>query len=97
MPEVKVIFSDAEYPDSLGELAQSLKDYPAVFVIADRAVRQFVTEPLAECCAALGVALRGVFDMRTGERFKTMKTVERIQRWLIGAGAGRDALIVAVR
>lgn len=78
------------------DIAKRLKGYPAVFVVADRNIRKMVAEPLVESCAEAGVALRGVLYIRTSERRKTFGTVQEIVRWLIGAGAERDALVLAV-
>lgn len=91
MAQVNIIFSDR-----LEDVAAPLKNYPAVFVVTDRNVKSAVTDPLVEHCAEAGVALRGVFAIKTAERFKTLGTVGRIQRWLIEAGADRDALVLAV-
>lgn len=78
------------------DIAERLKGYPAVFVVADRNIRNMVAEPLIEACAEVGVALRGVLYIRTSERRKTFRTVQNIVRWLIEAGAERDALVLAV-
>lgn len=91
MEKVNVIYSE-----SYSDLVQRLKDFPAVFVIADRKVRKFVTEPLVDSCAEQGVAIRGVLNISTSERRKNLKAVYRIHRWLLGAGAFRDALLLAV-
>lgn len=91
MSQVNVIFSDT--PD---DVVTPLKKYPAVFVVADSRVKSIVTDSLVEHCAESGVAVRGLLDIRTAERFKTLDTVGRIQRWLIDSGADRDALVLAV-
>lgn len=91
MAKINLIFSK-----DLGELSSALKDCPAVFVVADRNVHSFVTEPLVEHCRKAGVALRGVLEIRTSESMKNLKSVEKIQRWLIDRGADRNALVLAV-
>ena len=85
-----------EFSDSTDALVRLLKPYPAVFVITDRKVCRFVTEPVVEACAEAGVAIRGVLQMRISERRKTFRTVCRMLRWLVDAGADRDALVLAV-
>ena len=84
------------YSDNFAPLADELQRYPAVFFVADRKVNKYVTEPLIDFCAEKGVAVRGVLNLKMSERLKTFATVVRIQRWLIGAGADRDALVVAI-
>lgn len=91
MSLVNVIFSE-----SPAALAEALKPYPAVFVVADRKIGRYITEPLVEHLAESGVALRGVLELKMSERRKTFRTVEKITKWLIGAGADRDALVLAV-
>lgn len=91
MSQVNVIFSDI--PDDVVTL---LKKYPAVFVVADRRVKDIVTDTLVEHCAESGVAVRGLLNIVAAERLKTFETVGRIQRWLIDSGADRDALVLAV-
>lgn len=85
-----------EFSNDIIRLAELLKGYPAVFVVADKRIKRYVTEPLVEVCAEKGVALRGVFDIAVSERRKNFRSVEKIVRWLIDAGADRDALILAV-
>lgn len=77
-------------------MAQLLKAYPSVFVVADRRVRKFITEPILETCAEAGVALRGVLNLKAGECRKDLRTVEKILSWLLGTGADRNSLVVAV-
>lgn len=91
MAIVNLIFSN-----DTAALVQALRERPAVFVVADRKVRDFITDPLVETLAEGGVALRGVMHIRTSERLKTLATVEKIQRFLIRCGADRDALVLAV-
>lgn len=91
MAKVKLIFSD-----NPADIAASLKDYPSVFVIGDRRIKDTIVEPLVEILAEEGVALRGVLSIRTSERRKTFRSVERIHRWLISAGADRNALVLAI-
>lgn len=88
---VETVFSD-----DIRELAGLLGGYPAVYAVADVNVRESVTGPLAGLLERGGVSLRDVFHIRTSERLKTLKTVEHIHRWLIDAGADRDALLLAV-
>lgn len=85
-----------EFSNDIGRLVQLLKGYPAVFVVADKRVRRFVTEPLVEACAENGVAIRGVLNIAVSERKKNFSSVEKIVRWLLGVGADRDALVLAV-
>lgn len=82
--------------DTLADISQALKKYPSVFVVSDRKVRDFITEPLLEYCAEAGTALRAVMYIRTSERRKSLRTVQKIQRWLVECGADRDALVLAV-
>lgn len=84
------------FHENPAEIAVALKQYPAVFVVADRNVSRYITEPLVEACAEKGVAIRAVLNIRTSERLKTMKTVEKIHRWLIKVGAERNALVLAI-
>lgn len=91
MAKVKLIFSD-----NPADIAASLKDFPSVFVIGDRRIEDTIVEPLVEILAEEGVALRGVLCIRTSERRKTFRSVERIHRWLISAGADRNALVLAI-
>lgn len=91
MAKVKLIFSD-----NPADIAASLKDYPSVFVIGDRRIKDTIVEPMVEILAEEGVALRGVLSIRTSERRKTFRSVERIHRWLISAGADRNALVLAI-
>lgn len=91
MALVNIIFSE-----SLSALSVELKHYPAVFVVADRNVSRFITEPLVDHLAEQGVALRGVLELKMTERRKNFRTVEKITKWLIKVGADRDALVLAV-
>jgi len=91
MEKVNVIFSN-----SLADIVPQLKEYSAVFVIADKKVRNLVTEPLVDICAEAGVAIRGLLNIRALEWRKNMKTIYRIHRWLIGAGADRNSLLLAI-
>lgn len=91
MTKVNLIFSD-----NPADIALSLKDWPSVFVIGDRKIADTIVEPLVEILAEEGVALRGVLTIRTSERRKNFRTVERIHRWLISAGADRNALVLAI-
>lgn len=84
------------YSQNLSDLAALLRDYPSVFIVADRKVKNFITEPVAEICAEAGVALRGVLNLRAGECRKDLRTVERILNWLLGTGADRNSLVLAV-
>ncbi len=91
MANVNLIFAS-----EVGKLADVLKMYPAVFVVSDRNISEAVTEPLVEECAEKGVAIRGVLNIKTSERLKSFRTLERIHRWLIASGAERNALVLAV-
>lgn len=91
MPVVNLIFSDR-----LCDVTTALKKYPAVFVVADRNLRKFVTEPLVEAMAEDGVAVRAVLNIRTSERRKNLCSVQKIQKWLVECGADRNALVLAV-
>lgn len=91
MAKVKLIFSD-----NPADITSALKDYPSVFVIGDRKIADTIVEPLTEILAEESVALRGVLSIRTSERRKNFRTVERIHRWLISAGADRNALVLAI-
>lgn len=84
------------YSRNISDLAALLKEYPSVFIVADRRVKRFITEPIAEICAESGVALRGVLNIRTGECRKNLRSVNVILRWLLRAGADRDSLVLAV-
>ena len=85
-----------EFSNDITRLAELLKSYPAVFVVADKGVKRYITEPLIETCAENGVALRGVLDIAVSERKKNFGSVEKIVRWLVDVGADRDALVLAV-
>lgn len=91
-----VMLANVKFSHNTADLVEALKAYPAVFIVADRKVSRFITEPLAELCAESGVSLRGVLNLRISERRKTLKTVQSIVRWLIGVGANRNALVLAV-
>lgn len=91
-----MIPGDIIFSNNAGDLIPVLKTFKAVFVVADKKVRRFVAEPLLEQMAEAGVALRGAFYIKASERRKNLSTVEKIHRWLIGVGADRDALVLAV-
>lgn len=82
--------------EQASDISQALKKYPSVFVVSDRKVKDFITEPMLEQCAEAGIALRAVLYIRTSERRKSLHTVQKIQRWLVECGADRDALVLAV-
>lgn len=84
------------YSRNISDLAALLKDYPSVFIVADRRVSRFITEPIAELCAESGVALRGVLNLRAGECRKNLRSVNTVLSWLLRAGADRDSLVLAV-
>ena len=87
---------DIYFSENLKVLCENLKEYPAVFVVADRKVRRDIADPLVEFCAMEGVAIRGLLCIRAGEKRKTLTGVEKIIKWLAGAGADTDALLLAV-
>lgn len=91
MAQVNIFFSE-----NLKVLSENLKEHSAVFVIADRKIRRDIAEPLVEFCAMEGVAVRGLFCIKATERRKSLRSVEKILGWLAGAGADRDALLLAV-
>ena len=91
MPLVNIIHSR-----DIKDLHKALATYPAVFVVADRKLRRFITEPLVESCAENGVAIRAVLHIRTSERRKNLRTMQKIQQWLIRCSAERNALVLAV-
>lgn len=91
MGKVNIIFT--EKPEAL---AEALEGLPSVFVVADRKVRRNIAEPLVELCAERGVAVRGMLCIRTSEKRKNLRTVEKIITWLTGAGADRDSTILGI-
>lgn len=91
MSLVNLIFSE-----NTSEISVVLRQYPAVYVVADRNVFSGIVKPLVKNCIGDGVAIRGVLRIRTSERRKNFRTVERIHRWLIEKGAERNAMVLAI-
>lgn len=84
------------YSTDISDLAALLKEYPSVFIVADRKIRKYITDAVVDICAESGVALRGVLNLRAGECRKNLRTVQRILSWLLASGADRDSLVLAV-
>lgn len=84
------------YSETLFDVLGRLKEYPSVFVVCDRAVARGIARPLVEEAAAQGVAIRGMLSLRISERRKNLRSVARISRFLMRAGADRDALVLGI-
>lgn len=91
MPEYEIIHSN-----SLSDLADRLKSYPSVFIIADRRVRDIAVRPIVDACEAEGVNVKAVKFIRACEYRKNLRAVQRLLEWLMESGADRDALVLAI-
>lgn len=91
MADIEIKFSRDEKV-----LADRLKEYPAVFVLADQKIEDSIVENILDTLSENGVALRGVKYFKTSERRKNLKTVESLLEWLVRVGADRNALLLAV-
>ena len=71
-----------------------LEDYPHVWMVydANAAVHAEKVEAALEPTGKLG----GMLEIEVSEEGKTIDTVLGLQEWLLGAGADRDALLLAV-
>jgi len=91
MPKIEI-----EFARDKKALTEKLRGYPAVFVVADRKIKDMIVEDLLDQFGENGVAIRGVKYLRINEKRKNLKTVESILEWLIRVGADKDALLLAV-
>ncbi len=76
------------------EVAQFLEGYPEIFIVYDSRAEVWA-ERICDALKPSG-RLVSVCSIETSEEGKTMGTVLELEDWLLGCGAGRDALLLAV-
>jgi shikimate kinase/3-dehydroquinate synthase len=85
----------AEAPKTVAEIATSLAP-SAAFLVTDQNVDPIAAEPVTAALDAAGLKLRGKVVLTPGETHKQLPAVEQILTALVGAGADRDALVIAL-
>jgi shikimate kinase/3-dehydroquinate synthase len=68
----------------------------AAFIVTDPLVGRLAGDALERALAERGVAVGGVVELAPGEASKDLTTVAQALTTLVGAGADRDAVIVAL-
>ncbi len=81
--------------DSLADVAGLLAQEPEVYVVYDKQAVWVAAEVLSAVPAQPG-QVRAAMGLETSEERKCMDTVMALERWLLEAGASRQALILAI-
>lgn len=90
-PKCKIISGE-----TVLEVADAVKGYPRVYLVADEAVRDCVVR-ISVALSNASVALEGdILFLHAGEEEKDLSMVMEICRWLLDKGADRSALLLAV-